>query len=179
LITASSTLRQVAFIVGTALADHGITAVLSGGGAATIYAPDAVQSRDLDFILDYWGALGVTDEPLTKLGFRREAGTYIHPETRFTLEFPKGPLAIGDELVTTWATLEDNGQVLNILSATDSARDRLAWFLFSRSPDYSALAQAVAVAKNNLVNLDLIRDWCHREGCLDRYEIFLSRLGDA
>ena len=54
MITADSGLVEVAFAVCTALARAGVTAVLSGGGAATFYAPEAIQSYDLDFILEVY-----------------------------------------------------------------------------------------------------------------------------
>ena len=50
MITATSTLADVAFAVCTALHTNGGVAVLTGGSAATYYAPDAYQSRDLDFL---------------------------------------------------------------------------------------------------------------------------------
>jgi hypothetical protein len=47
----SATLTDVAFAVCSALDRIGERAVLCGGSAATYYAPDAYQSRDLDFVL--------------------------------------------------------------------------------------------------------------------------------
>lgn len=41
MISASSTLTDVAFAVCTALAEKGFVAVLTGGSAATYYAPEA------------------------------------------------------------------------------------------------------------------------------------------
>lgn len=43
MIDRDSSLRDVAFEVCTALDRVGVTAVLSGGGAATLYAPHAIQ----------------------------------------------------------------------------------------------------------------------------------------
>lgn len=44
MITASSTLTDVAFAVCTALADKGFIAVLTAGSAATFYAPPVRQT---------------------------------------------------------------------------------------------------------------------------------------
>ncbi len=100
-ITAATSLRELAFIVCTALDRTGETAVLSGGGAATIYSSDAYQSRDLDFILGFWSSFGAAKQPLIDLGFEEKNGIYRHPSSIFTVEFPSGPLAIGAEMITT------------------------------------------------------------------------------
>lgn len=177
MITESTSLRELAFIVCTALHEAGVTAVLSGGGAATIYAPDVYQSRDLDFIFQFWAATVPPDRgPLERLGFTQRGGTFHHPATQFTVEFPNGPLAVGDELIRSWDTLEEDNQTLHILTPTDCVRDRLAWF-FQRATDFASLEQALGVAERHLVDLNLIRDWSIREGAQDKYEIFAHRLG--
>lgn len=51
MITTSSSLTDVAFAVCTALHRAGYTSVLTGGSAATFYAPTAYQSKDLDFVI--------------------------------------------------------------------------------------------------------------------------------
>jgi hypothetical protein len=53
LITEESSLIDVAFAVCTALEHGGIRAVLTGGSAATYWAPDVYQSRDADFVLNF------------------------------------------------------------------------------------------------------------------------------
>jgi len=170
-----TTLREMAFIVGTALYTADISAVLSGGGAATVYAPDVNQSSDLDFILSFWASQGVSARAIFDLGFEEKSGGYVHPATKFTIEFPPGPLLIGYEPITKWDTLREDGKVLQILSPTDCVRDRLSWFLFYTNVDYSALDQALAVAARNEIDLDKIRRWCEAERVTDRYAIFEAR----
>jgi hypothetical protein len=53
MIEGGSSLVDVAFAVCTALDRDGITAVLTGGSAATFYAPEAYQSEDADFVLSF------------------------------------------------------------------------------------------------------------------------------
>jgi hypothetical protein len=77
----------------------GFVAVLTAGSAATYYAPGAYQSLDLDFVLTFRGSNG--EEALTSLGFKRKGDYYVHPVSRFSLDFPPGPLAIGDDLIKT------------------------------------------------------------------------------
>jgi len=63
---------------------------------------------------------------------------------------------------------------LNILSATDSVRGRLAWFLYEN--DFSGMNQAVGVALYNDVDLDLILAWCGRERATHKFAIFRENL---
>lgn len=175
MISARSTLVDVAFAVSTALSEVGVTAVLTGGSAATFYAPDAYQSRDVDFVITLWGD-GQGESALLKIGFEKGQGNYTHPASVFPVEFPNGPLMIGDDYVESWATHRRGNELLHILSATDSCRDRLAAFLFWN--DFSGLDQALAVAfaQQELVALDEVRSWCEREGALEKYELFAARL---
>lgn len=174
MITATSTLADVAFAVCTALERAGFVVVLTGGSAATFYAPDAYQSKDLDFVIALRGSAG--EQALKAIGFERKGDYYLHSASPFLLEFPPGPLAIGEDQVTTWSTIRRQGEVLHVLSPTDSCRDRLASFLFWN--DFSGLEQALAVfrARRDEVDLRVIRDWCQRERQEEKLELFLERL---
>lgn len=175
-ITRDSSLREVAFAVCTALDRVGVTAVLTGGGAATLYAPEAIQSFDLDFVLVVYSDEKSPGKALEELGFRREGHDYRHRASRFQLEFPVGPLAIGDERIERWTTLREGPEVLHVISATDSCRDRLAAFFHFH--DRSALDQACAVyaAAKPKVDLKKVRDWSRREGKLDAFQEFARRV---
>ena len=175
-ITRDSSLREVAFAVCTALDRVGVTAVLTGGGAATLYAPEAIQSFDLDFVLEVYSDEKSPGKALEALGFRREGHDYRHRTSRFQLEFPVGPLAVGDERIERWNTLGEGGQLLHVITATDSCRDRLAAFYHFR--DRSALDQARSVyaAARKRVDLKRIRAWSRREGKPDAFQEFANRI---
>lgn len=175
-ITRDSSLREVAFAVCTALDRVGVTAVLTGGGAATLYAPEAIQSFDLDFVLEVYSDKNSPGKALEELGFRREGHDYRHRTSRFQLEFPVGPLAIGDERIERWTTLREGSGLLHVITATDSCRDRLAAFFHFH--DRSALDQACAVyaAANKQVDLKSIRAWSQREGRLEAFLEFARRV---
>lgn len=176
-ISRTSSLRDVAFVVCTALRKGGVEAVLTGGSAATVYAPRAYQSRDLDFIVTF--RKGQPDAPaiLESLGYREVHDHYEHGDNALILEFPQGPLAVGGELIKAWDTLRERGMVLHIISATDSVRDRLAGFLFWN--DRGSLDQAVAVArsKRRKVDLGIVGRWCRSEGKAGEFEEFKRALG--
>lgn len=149
--------------------------MLTGGGAATVYAPEAYQSRDLDFILTYQSSIkSGSAQPLIELGFTELGGVYRHPNTPFSVEFPPGPLAIDDEIIRSYETIREAGLVLHILTPTDCVRDRLSWFLYNN--DYAGLDQAVAVAQSQPVDLKLVKDWCLKQNETRKYEMFLARL---
>lgn len=173
-IDGSSTLEDVCFEVCTALELAGIVAVLTGGSAATIYAPAVYQSRDADFVITLHadGGAGV----LSRLGYVERGGIYEHPHSRYTIDFPRGPLAIGNDLITAWNTLRRGGQSLHILSRTDCVRDRLMWFYVYN--DRSALAAALGVAASGAIDERLIRRWSEREGFEKQCGAFFAALCD-
>lgn len=127
MISATSTLTEVAFEVCTALDKKGFTAVLTGGSAATYYAPEAYQSRDLDFVLTFRGVDG--EQALMDLGYHRKGDFYVHNVSPLPLEFPPGPLAVGEDHIAKWSTVKRRKQVLHVLTPFDSVRDRLASYL--------------------------------------------------
>lgn len=179
MITRESSLPDVAFAVCTALHAQGVEAVLTGGSAATVYAPHACQSRDIDFVIVLLSAASHAGEVIASLGYRRVSDHYEHAENPLILEFPKGPLAVGRKLIRAWNTLQDGDRVLHVINPTDSCRDRLAGFMFWN--DRSSLEQAVAVARARRDDIDMeaIRDWCRSEGKEDAYLEFERALEAA
>lgn len=161
----------MSFIVCTVLHKNGIEAVLTGGSAATVYAPRAYQSRDIDMIVTFRSAKADATAALESVGYRASARHYEHASNPLVLEFPKGPLAVGGELLESWDTLRERGMILHIIKPTDSCRDRLAGFMFWHDRGSLAQAAAVARAQRRRVDMDVIRRWCRREG---KEETFLE-----
>lgn len=174
IISQDTPLREIAFIVCTALDGIGVTAVLTGGAAATIWSGGQHQSHDCDFVIKFHEAGAPAEAVLLDLGYVESGGVYRHRNNPFTLEFPPGPLSVGDTLITTWDTLRENERLLHILSSTDSCRDRLAAFF--HWADYSSLKVAVAIAKLGGVNLDAVRQWSLNESTDERYAQFARAL---
>src|SRR3989338_6702655 len=96
-ITSQTSIEELAGIVATALAKFNVNAVLSGGAVVSIYSENQYVSGDLDFVS--FKALSTIDEAMNSIRFKREGRHYIHPATKFFVEFPPGPLAIGDQLI--------------------------------------------------------------------------------
>ena len=173
-LTGASTLPEVAVAVGAHLASRGIRAVLTGGACVAIHTGTYV-SKDADFVLQGPVSQRSLEDALRELGFVRNGAEYVHPEVSFTVEFPPGPLSIGDDLAILPAPLSV-GRVTTLgLSATDSCRDRLAAFYHWN--DRQALALAVEIARARSVDLDLIRAWSAREGKAAEFGEFLRKTG--
>ena len=161
-ILPTTSLRDLAFIVCTALDNAGTTAVLSGGGAATSYSKEAYLSRDLDFVLSFGGT--DSSRPLTDIGFTLTGQSYVHPNTTFTLDFPPGPLAVGSDLLTEWSTLEEADRILHIIKPTDSVLDRFAAYVHWHERVSLEIAARVAIAIGSDLDWNRIRTWCAGEG---------------
>lgn len=173
-IGARSTLGDVAVAAGDALRRAGIRAVLTGGACAHLHSRGAHPSLDADFVLVEPCAREDLDRALGELGFRRERDRYVHLRAPFIVEFPRGPLGIGEDLRVRPVWLRRRGARTLGLSATDSCRDRLA--AFYHWGDRQSLAVAVAIARRNRVALAKIRAWSGREGQIAGYEVFRAEL---
>jgi hypothetical protein len=177
-ITRDSTLTDVCLSASQALEAHGITGVLTGGSAASVYAPHVYTSYDADFVLERDEPLAQIAAALLSIGFKRDGKSrlFVHPDTTVTIDFPSGPLAVGGDYVDETAILSIGNMTLRILSPTDCVRDRLAHFY--HWDDFPALnaAVGVAAAKIEEINMNLLRSWSNREKSLDKFIQFERRL---
>ena len=148
--TRRTSIRDVAAAVGRALREAGFDAVLTGGACATIYSHGAYVSHDLDFIIRAGGGRAALDAALAGLGFKRAHDRYVHPDTPFFVEFPRGPLSIGNDTNIRPVDLKIGRISIPALSATDSCRDRLA--AFYHWSDRQSLRSAVDIAVRSAVS---------------------------
>jgi hypothetical protein len=173
-VTASSTLAEVAAAVSGALKRAGIAAVLTGGACAAVYSEGAYQSADLDFVIRGKGTRHSLDAALASIGFVRRGDRYLHPQSAFFVEFPRGPLAIGDDFDIRPVDVKLRTGSVVALSPTDACRDRLA--AFYHWSDRQSLGAAVEIARRRRVNRDVIRRWSRREGHRTKCQEFLDEL---
>lgn len=167
---------ELAAIISEALREAGITAVLSGGSVVTIYAGEIFVSKDLDFVSN---ASVVEIAPIMRsLGFNRKAtGLFEHPNTGYLVDFERGPLTVGEEVLQEWGVLETERGSLEILTPTQCVKDRLTWFYHSN--DRQSLKQAVAVATCKKVDFGELRRWSEGEHSLERYDLFVNEVRKA
>jgi hypothetical protein len=184
LIDQDSTLEDICYAVAGALHIVSEDAVLTGGSAAAMYAPDVYTSDDADFVLRRGANGKEIIRALARIGFLPgpAVGTFVHHQSRFSVDFLKGPLAVGAEYLETSGTLTRGDLRLRILTPTDCVRDRLAHFYFWS--DYTALNAAVGVAQSGHapdVDFQAIREWTQRESAASnvdytaKFDEFLMR----
>jgi len=173
-ITAQSTLAQVAACVARALSRARIRAVLTGGACATLYSKGAYQSSDLDFILQSAVTRQELDDVMKSIGFRRNGNHYVHSRTAFFVEFPVGPLGIGEDIDIRPVVRRIGGIGVRLLSPTDSCRDRLAAFYYWN--DLQSLSTAIQIASRSNVDLKVVRAWSRCEGASSKFSEFLKVL---
>ncbi|MEO8197812.1 MAG: hypothetical protein ABI689_13940 [Thermoanaerobaculia bacterium] len=173
-IGAQSTLEEVAIAVGHTLAESGIRAVLTGGACAGIHSGGVYSSQDVDFVLEGRVTPSSLDTAMATLGFSRKANRYVHTESPFWVEFPRGPLAVDADLDVSPVSIRVANLATLALSPTDSCRDRLA--AFYHWSDRQSLAVAIEIALRNDVDLARIRRWSLSEGHAARCKQFEREL---
>ena len=171
-ITGKTTLQELAFIVGKALQDCNINAVLVGGAVVSIYSENQYQSSDLDFISS--SSVKDIEKALLKIGFKKEGRYFKHDHTEFFVEFPPAPVSIGGHIVRDFDIMENKDGFLKLLPPTYSVMDRLAGFYFWN--DWQSLDQAILISKHQKIDFSKIRKWSEEEGEIEKYGIYLQKL---
>jgi hypothetical protein len=160
--------------VQTYLSKNGVRVVLSGGAAVTYYTEAKYISKDLDMINVGGVKRSILRSLMKEIGFKEESRYYYHPENRFIVEFPEGPLSVGDEPIVQINTVNFETGTLNIISVNDCLKDRLAAFF--HWGDRQCLSQAIMIVQSNKIELDEINRWSKAEGMLDKFQIFEKEL---
>lgn len=173
-IVASTTIEELAAIVSGSLEAAGISAVLSGGAVVSIYTHNAYESDDLDFISPQ--STAKIAEALAPLGFKRQGRMFCHPRSTLFVEFPSGPLAIGNELIPTTEVGEKRTATgtIRLLTPTQCVMDRLAAYFHWN--DLQSLDQAVMVALSQKVSFSKLDAWAKREGASEKLRKFKQEL---
>ena len=131
------------------------------------------MTADLDFIT--LSSIELVQKALYEIGFVRSPGRHFsHPETDILVEFPPGPLAIGDTPVSSTRRMKVGNNVLSLLTSTQCVMDRLA--AYYHWDDQQALEQALLVARQHELDLDEIRVWSEHEDMSLKYGKFLNEL---
>ena len=165
---------ELAAFIQTHLREKGIDVILSGGATVSIYSSNRYVSLDLDLINPYSLKRRELREIMQGLGFHEEGRHFEHPGTRFFVEFPPGPLAVGMEPVKQIDEITFSTGMLRIISPTDCVKDRLA--AYYHWDDLQCLEQAVLVAQANRIDLEEIERWSENEGKLDEFRRIRDQL---
>ncbi len=163
--------------VGWHLEGAGIGSVLVGGAVVAIHTEGLYRSGDLDLVPDHFDRKQI-EGVLRGLGFEPSKSRYFrHPQcSHLFLEFPRGPVEIGEEFPVVPDEIEVMGRKLRLLSPTDSVKDRLAGYIHWNSR--ANFEQAVLICRRQSVRVDMeqVRRWCEREGGLEAFEELVRNL---
>jgi hypothetical protein len=116
---------------------------------------------------------------MQSLGFEKRQRHWTHPRSRYWVEFPPGPVAIGEETIRTFAERETRTGSLRLLAPAECVMDRLAWYI--HDADTQCLEQAVRVATLHPIDLKRIGRWARgeRPHGEERFREFEQRLREA
>jgi hypothetical protein len=170
---AGLSLGELAAFVSDHLRTRGIDVVLVGGACICIYSDNKYSSFDLDFITTGMTSRQKIRAALAEINFTEEQRYFRNPETDYFIEFPSGPLAIGDEPPGEISSLPYHTGVLRLLSPTDSVKDRLAAYYHWK--DRQSLEQALLVAGDQPVDLNEVHRWSAKEGFAEEFEAIRER----
>lgn len=171
---AEMSMEELAAYVCSKLDEKGIDTVLSGGSCVQIYSHGKYTSDDIDLIDRFNGGHSLIKKVMFDMGFREHNRYFVHDDTSLFIEFPRGPLGVGDAPVNDIATLEEETGILKLLTPTDCIKDRLAAYYHWDDPQ--SLEQAVWVAEQNDFDLKSIEIWSVNENELEKFKIFKSRV---
>ncbi|MBU0714674.1 MAG: hypothetical protein KJ964_04900 [Verrucomicrobia bacterium] len=152
---------ELAGLVSTEFQKNGINVVLSGGSCVSIYSEEKYVSMDLDFVNVAFTKRDRIRKVMESLGFHEEKRYFRHPNTDLLVEFPPGPLGVGQEPVKRIIELQTGSGILRIISPTDCVKDRLAWYY--HDGDTECLRQAILVANHCAIDLKEIEQWSEVE----------------
>lgn len=168
------TQAELAAYVQAHLLKMGINVVLSGGAAVAIYSNDKYVSHDIDLVNIYLVARKKIKMAMEEIGFHEVGRYFEYPDTQFFVEFPPGPLSVGEEPIRQVEEIKYETGILRVISPTECVKDRLSAYYFWG--DQQCLSQAVLVAEHNKVDISEIKRWSEVEGKGREFELIKGKL---
>jgi len=162
------TQAELAAFVQSHLREFSIEVILSGGAAVGIYSHGAYVSKDIDLVNAHFAKREKIEEAMRAIGFKPNGRHFEHPDTDHVVEFPPGPLLIGDSSAVEISELPFDTGLLRAISPFDCIKDRLVHYY--HWGDRQCLLQAKLVAKHHDINIVDIREWSKSEGKLAEFE---------
>jgi hypothetical protein len=166
--------EELAGLVCKTLQEAGVVITLTGGACVGIWSQGKYVSNDLDFIEEGPVPRRKIRTVLGSLGFQENGRHFVHPDTVIFIEFPTGPLMVGDQRIYDVTERKTPFGTLRLLSPTDCVKHRLAAFYHWN--DRESMEQAVLVAQAQPINLEDVRRWSELEGSEAKFQLFKQRL---
>lgn len=134
-------------------------------------------SKDIDLVNVHFVERRRIKIAMEEIGFREEGRYFEHPDTKLLVEFPPGPLSVGDEPIRQVDEIRYKTGTLRVISPTDCIKDRLV--AYYHWGDQQCLAQAILVAQNKEIDMDEIERWSKMEGMGQKFKQVKNRLVKA
>jgi hypothetical protein len=165
-------ISELAALVNQKFIEHDMKTVLVGGACVAIYSNNRYLSYDLDFVT--FETSGKIKKALTELGFKLKGKYFSRSDCLYFIEFVSPPIAVGDELIEKFKTIDTPFGQIELLTPTDCVKDRLASFF--HWDDRQALEQAVMVFQDQKINLKEIEHWAKTENHLEKLKEFTKAI---
>lgn len=157
-----STLEETAAYICTKLKEKRIDVVLSGGSCMEIYTKSNFSSLDIDFIPNPSVTSKQIEKIMLELGFKKVPPRYYKYDSNPNyIEFPTGPVSLGNDLTKKFSELKTHVGTLTLLTPTDCIKDRLCALVYHGGEE--CYSQAVAVAHLNDFDKDDLTQWAKNE----------------
>lgn len=140
---ADMTRLEFAAFVAAEFRRRNINVVLSGGSCVSIYSQEKYVSLDLDFVNAGFTKRAQIAAAMESLGFHEEHRYFRHPDAEFLVEFPPGPLAVGEEPVKQVDEIETATGIVRLPTDCDHRRT-------IRGPDCGARHEPSAQVKSDI-----------------------------
>ena len=159
---------ELASYINSHLESQGIFVTVSGGSAVQIYSNGLYTSKDIDMVDMYDESSNKIKKAMEEIGFIQEAKIkkyFKHPDSEYYIEFPLGPLGVGDEDISIeqTKTIKTEYGVVRILSATDSLKDRLSGYIFFKDKQNLAQAKDIIKVQKDNIDFDDLERWLKNE----------------
>jgi len=157
-----TTPEETASIVYEILKAKGIEVVLTGGSCMEIYTHSNYSSYDLDFIANPSIKSEQVKNAMIEAGFEKTKDRYFkHPDNDYYVEFPTGPVCLGNEEPKVHNELKTHVGTLKLLTPTNCVKDRLCAYLYHNGEE--CFSQAIAVAHRNKIDEEDLLKWATKE----------------
>jgi hypothetical protein len=171
----SLSFEEIAALISAKLMEYNVPVVLSGGSCVQIYSRAKYVTGDLDFVSSGMpGELQKIRKAMADLGFEDKGRIFKHKDISYTVEFPPGPLSVGNDYYIKPVEKELSTGKLKLLSPADSIKDRLAGYFYGN--DIQCLEQALMIWEMNPVDLTDVKKWATVERSLKQYANFEKAL---
>jgi len=151
-ITAASSLRDVAATISAALAARGIAVVVVGASAITAHSHRMHTPQTIDFAVPSGMQLKVIEETLHALGFTKNGDSFASTASPFEIEFVAELPRIRNHTVTEFETIETSSGPFKTLLIEDAIADRIAAYLFAHDSHSLQVAERTLDYLNVQIN---------------------------